>query len=85
MIVRCIKRKGDSEMAECELLSGCIFFNDNMTKMPATAELMKNNLCRGNKLQCARYMVYQQLGRPKVPADLYPNDVERAKLIISSK
>ena len=72
-------------MAECELLSTCIFFNDKMAHMPATAELMKKHLCRGTKLECARYMVYQQLGRPKVPPDLFPNDVERAKLIISSK
>ena len=72
-------------MVECELLGSCIFFNDKMAEMPATAEMMKNRLCRGNKLACARYMVYQQLGRSEVPLDLYPNDVERAKLIISSK
>ena len=72
-------------MAECELLGGCVFFNDKMANIPATAEMMKNRLCRGNKLECARYMVYKKLGRPKVPPDLYPNDVERAKLIISSK
>ena len=72
-------------MVECELLGSCIFFNDKMADMPATAEMMKNRLCRGNKLECARYMVYQQLGRPKVPLDLYPNDVEGAKLIISLK
>jgi len=72
-------------MAECELLGSCIFFNDKMANMPTTAELMKNRFCRSNKLECARYMVYQQLGRPKVPPDLYPNEVERAKAIISSK
>ncbi len=72
-------------MIECELLGSCIFFNDEMGDMPATAEMMKKRLCRSNKLECARYMVYQQLGRPKVPPDLYPNEVERAKLIISSK
>ena len=72
-------------MVECELLDSCIFFNDKMAEMPATAEMMKNRLCRSNKLGCARYMVYQHLGRPKVPFDLYPNDIERAKLIISSK
>ncbi len=72
-------------MRECELLSNCIFFNDKMADMPATAEMMKNRLCRGNKLECARYMVSQHLGRAKVPLDLYPNDIERAKLIISLK
>lgn len=72
-------------MVECELLSSCIFLNDKMADMPTTAEIMKNRLCRGNKLECARYMVSQQLGRAKVPLDLYPNDIEGAKLIISSK
>ena len=72
-------------MAECELLDSCLFFNDKMASMPGTAELMKNRFCRGSKLECARYMVYQQLGRPKVPLDLYPNEVERAKVILSSK
>ncbi len=72
-------------MAECELLDSCIFFNDKMTDMPATAEMMKSRLCRTNKFECARYMVYQQSGRSKVPPDLFPNDVERAKGIVSSK
>ncbi len=72
-------------MEECELLSSCIFFNDKMADMPATAEMMKKRLCRSNKLGCARYTVSEQLGRAKVPPDLYPHDIERAKLIISSK
>ncbi len=72
-------------MEECDLLSSCIFFNDKMADMPATAEMMKNRLCRSNKLGCARYLVCQQLGRAEVPLDLYPHDIERAKLIISAK
>ncbi len=71
-------------MVECELLSSCVFFNDKMADMPTTAEMMKNRLCRGNKLECARYMFSQQLGRVKIPLDLYPNDIERAKVIMSS-
>jgi hypothetical protein len=71
-------------MADCELLSGCIFFNDKMANMPATAELMKNSYCRGDSSQCARYMIYKKLGRAKVPQDLSPGDVARANKILSS-
>ena len=71
-------------MADCELLAGCIFFNDKMTSMPATANLMKTNYCHGNSKGCARYMVFEKLGRPKVPQDLFPEDVERANRIIQS-
>lgn len=72
-------------MADCELLPGCLFFNDKMASMPAAADMMKSRYCHGNKSNCARYMVYQKLGRPKVPPDLYPGDLERAKLILSSE
>jgi hypothetical protein len=72
-------------MADCELIAGCVFFNDKMAHMPATSELMKDRYCHGDNSQCARYMVYQKLGRPKVPTDLNPGNIERAKKIISSK
>ncbi len=72
-------------MADCELLAGCLFFNNKMVNMPATAELMKSRYCRDDNSECARYMVYQKLGRPKVPIDLAPNNIERAKLILSSE
>ncbi len=71
-------------MADCELLAGCLFFNDKMAHMPATAELMKNRYCRSDNSQCARFMVFQKLGRPKVPADLIPSNVVKARMIISS-
>lgn len=69
-------------MADCELLAGCIFFNDKMAKKPSTAELFKIRYCRGDCTKCARYMVFKALGRPKVPPDLYPNAVDRAEEII---
>lgn len=72
-------------MADCELLAGCLFFNDKMAGMPTTAELMKDSYCHDNSSECARHMVLQELGRSKVPSDLYPNDIERARLIISSR
>ena len=78
-----VLEKGDVKMAQCELLAGCSFFHDKMAKVPKTAELMKNRLCRGNKRECARYMVCKALGRDKVPPDLFPNQTDRANTIIT--
>ena len=69
-------------MAECELLSGCLFFNDKMATLEATAGLMKTLYCRGTNESCARFMVYQKFGRAEVPPDLYPNQVDEAKKIL---
>ena len=70
-------------MAACELLAGCVFFHDNMVNMLARAELMKQGLCLVNNRACARYRVYQALGRSKVPTDLFPNHTEQANMLIS--
>ena len=70
-------------MRECELLAGCIFFNDHMANMPANAELMKKGFCLGEYTQCARFRVFAALGREKVPQDLFPSDPNRAMKIIS--
>ncbi len=71
-------------MADCELLEGCVFFNDKMVNMPATGELYKDKYCRENNLECARYMVFKALGREKVPLDLFPNMKEKAQEIIAA-
>jgi hypothetical protein len=71
-------------MADCELLEGCVFFNDKMANMPATAELYKDQYCRENNLECARYVVFKALGREKVPLDLFPNMKDRAQEIIAT-
>ncbi len=72
-------------MAECEFLAGCPFFNDQMQGMPATAEIYKNKYCRGDKHACARFVVKTQGGGVPVPADLYPNQAERAAGLISRR
>ena len=69
-------------MADCELINGCIFFNDKMQNMPATAEMLKNKFCRDQSNQCARYMVFKTLGREQVPADLFPQQQDRAEEIL---
>ena len=69
-------------MADCECLPGCVFFNDKMAKMPSTTDLFKKRYCKGDNINCARYMVFKALGKEKVPPYLYPNMVERAKGVI---
>jgi hypothetical protein len=73
----------EDAMAQCELLPTCLFFNDKMQNMPAVAGLYKQRYCQGDKMQCARYLVFSQLGRPAVPADLFPNEADRARQILA--
>lgn len=70
-------------MAECERLKKCAFFQDQLTYMPKTADLMKQAYCLGDKTTCARYLVASKGTLP--PADLFPNEANRALEILSDK
>lgn len=72
-------------MADCELLESCSFFNDKMANKSAAAEIYRNNFCRGHSEDCARYMVAKAFGSENVPADLFPNQMEKALLLMSRK
>ena len=67
-------------MADCEKLQTCPFFTDKMANMPNTATLAKQIYCRGDKMQCARYLVNQ--AGITVPPDLYPHDRARAQQLL---
>ncbi len=71
-------------MADCECLGGCPFFNDRMKDMEGMTTLFKRRYCLGDKTTCARYMVFSKLGKPSVPADLYPNQAARAAEMIAA-
>lgn len=70
-------------MRKCVCLSGCLFFNDKMENMPSMAEMYKQKYCLENNSQCARYMVFEKKGKDRVPKNLFPNQVERAKEMLS--
>ncbi|MBN1782327.1 hypothetical protein JW948_14430 [bacterium] len=70
-------------MADCELLAGCLFFNDKMPMETGLGALFKNNYCQGDNTTCARYMVAKKLGREKVPPSLYPNMYDEARDLIA--
>jgi hypothetical protein len=71
-------------MAQCDLLGTCIFFNDKMVNYPAASEFLKKKHCLSDPDSCARLIVVKAIGRPNVPADLFPNDAERAKKLIAA-
>lgn len=71
-------------MDNCALAEKCIFFNDLMHNMPSTAAVYKKIYCQQDFAKCARYLVCQGKGRDKVPADLFPNQLERAEQILNS-
>ena len=72
-------------MADCELLKGCVFFNDKIKVSDALGEMYKQRFCLGDNSECARYTVFKALGRENVPADLFPNMFKRANKIIADK
>ncbi|QWV93163.1 hypothetical protein KP004_18655 [Geomonas oryzisoli] len=72
-------------MPDCELLSGCIFFNDQMANMPSTSNVFKMMYCTDNFEACARYTVRKAAGKEAVPEDLFPNQIERAREILDKR
>jgi hypothetical protein len=70
-------------MANCEFYDGCSFLSERLGKMPRIAGLYRMQFCEGNCTSCARYMVYKFVGFESVPRDLYPNQQERADIIIA--
>jgi hypothetical protein len=71
-------------MAECICLPKCVFFNDKMAEMPITSDRMKHHYCLNDNSSCARFMVFSALGREYVPADLFPQNVERAQALLAA-
>ena len=70
-------------MERCEMLDGCLFFNDQMKDMPTVTDMMKRMYCLWHYEQCARHRIATSLGRQKVPSDLFPNDTTKAKILLN--
>ena len=66
------------------MLQTCIFLSDRMAKQSTIAEMFKQVFCHDNKSRCARYMVFVKLGIKKVPCDLFPSSIDRAKRILAA-
>jgi hypothetical protein len=55
-----------------------------MANMPATAAGFKRKYCEGDSAECARFMIFKALGKGMVPPDLFPNQVDRARQVITA-
>jgi hypothetical protein len=71
-------------MDSCKLLEGCLFFHEKMNNMPTVTDMLKRLYCLWNYKQCARYMVAEKFGKDQVPQDLFPNDITKAKIILTN-
>jgi hypothetical protein len=80
-----VTEKGGGIMSDCELLKGCLFFNDRMPQDSGIGSIYKKKYCLGDNSKCSRYMVADKLGREKVPKNRYPNMLDRAGRIISGE
>lgn len=70
-------------MAMCENLAKCPFYQGQMSMDSGLGGMYKKRYCEGDRLICARYMISSTLGKEYVPANLYPNMVDKAKEILS--
>lgn len=70
------------DYGDCVKLSKCPFFHDKMANMPSMADLMKQNYCQGDWSRCARYRIFNDLGNEYIPADLFPNEQDRATQVL---
>ena len=69
-------------MAHCELLQNCTIIEDIFSHMPSAADTVRKLYCSYNYAQCARHKIATELGRDKIPYDLFPGDLRRAEYIL---
>jgi hypothetical protein len=73
-------------IVKCNLVEKCEFFNDRLKDMPAMSEVLKERFCMREHKACARYLVFLEVGRDKIPENLFPNNIEKvAKLLSEAK
>ena len=73
-------------MTECDFTGGCPFFNGTMKEHPAMSNILRKKYCLGGeKENCARFLVRNAIGSEKVPIDLYPNQFEKARIVIEQE
>ncbi|HIJ78551.1 MAG: hypothetical protein OEY01_05435 [Desulfobulbaceae bacterium] len=71
-------------MNECERMDRCRYFLEHLKELEAVQEMWKRKFCKGDKNQCARYMVLKELGVDQVPDYLVPTQVDKAKEILKA-
>ncbi len=70
-------------MADCPNLVRCPFFSGKMEDMPTISVYLMRKFCRNDYTSCARFMIFNALGKEWVPKDLFPNEPKRAYAILT--
>jgi len=70
-------------MSDCQYSEACQFLHNNVKDMPSIAEIFKQRYCISSPHTCARYQVFEELGRRHVPENLFPNQIDRVQGIIT--
>jgi hypothetical protein len=55
-----------------------------MNNTPATLEIFRDRYCKEEFMLCARYQIYKARGIESVPKALFPNQSEKAEVILKS-
>jgi hypothetical protein len=71
-------------MKICENLERCLYFKQIHSGTAAFAEELKNMYCCGNQNNCARYMVFKELGQEYIDNSLAPYMSHKANEIIEN-
>ena len=70
-------------MSTCDRYEDCPFFNGRLANYaPAIIESVKREFCNGDHDRCARYRVFQELGKGHAPIDMTPVDQDQADEIL---
>lgn len=70
------------ENGKCPLLRECRFFNDIIENMPSISESLKAQYCLGRNSECARFLIFTEIGRDHLPDDVFPHELAKAKNLV---
>jgi len=72
-------------MANCEIYDSCPYAQGQVNGREDERDTLLEKYCNASSLHCARYMIHSTLGAENVPADLFPDEKDKAYLVIAEK
>ena len=69
-------------MATCSKLETCAFYNTAFDEENVFAARLKQIYCIDREDICIRDIISELIGTEYVPDNLYPNDIEKGKIIL---
>lgn len=70
------------EAFRCPLLNECRFFNDIIENMPSISASLKARYCLSDSKGCARFLIFEKIGKEHVPDDVFPHELEKAEKML---